>query len=348
MDELSVAEKLTGLDVQRERAEADAHDGSPGLKKAKTVLKPTGRRSPILRPMTVIKWTRRTKRHMRTRTRLTSGQSWTTRRLLGVLPLLVLIVACSDTPLPVTTLTAPSSPVSPAPPAVGELGTLVGGVTEAPSARPMGGVLVQWRFGPEFWRIAPQVGRVRMEHTAYPFRSLGSPIPSRQPSTFVHPVPGSFAQNKEVAVAGETVLNFELKPAPASSGTVTLSAVRSQQPQCDFYTSRVGKTEPLWLTMESTGESVRLTLSANGPPEVGPDGHPLSFFVGSPRGDVLEAEYKGPLSQLICSPNGDFAREVGGMLIATISGNEISGEYTAVYGNGSHEVTFVFRFSARL
>ena len=283
---------------------------------------------------------------MRTSIRLTSG--WTVRRLLGALPLLVLVVACSDT-LPVTTPTSPSSPVPPAPPPVGELGTLVGVVTEAPSARPMGGVLVQWRFGPEFWEDRTP-GRTGPDGTyRIPIPTLGfadtvaATVYVRASST------GSFPQNKEVAVAGETVLNFELEPAPASSGTVTLSAVRSQQPQCDFYTSRVGRTEPLWLTMESTGESVRLTLSANGPQEVGPEGEPLSFFVGSRRGDVVEAEYKGPLSrQLICSPNGDFAREVGGMLIATISGNEISGEYTEVYGNGSRAVTFVFRFSARL
>ena len=194
----------------------------------------------------------------------------------------------------------------------------------------MGGCLVQWRFGPEFWEDRPP-GRTGPDGTyRIPIPKLGladtvAEVYVRASST------GSFPQNKAVAVAGETALNFELKPAPASNGTVTLSAVRSQQPQCDFYTSRVGRTEPLWLTMESTGESVRLTLSANGPSEVGPDGYPLSFFVGSRRGDVVEAEYKGPLSQLFCSANDNFAREVGGTLIATISGNEISGEYTSLY-----------------
>ena len=178
------------------------------------------------------------------------------RRLLGVLPLLVLVVACSDTSLPVTPPTSPASPLPPAPPPVGEFGTLVGVVTEASSARPMGGGIVQWRFGPEFWEDRPP-GRTGPDGTyRIPIPKLGladtvAEVYVRASST------GSFPQNKEVAVAGETVLNFELKPAPASSGTVTLSAVRSQQPQCDFYTSRVGRTEPLWLTMESTGESVQ-------------------------------------------------------------------------------------------
>jgi hypothetical protein len=51
---------------------------------------------------------------------------------------------------------------------------------------------------------------------------------------------------------------------------------------------------------------------------------------------------------MACPGDASITPEVGGELTATLAGNEISGQYTEVYGSGVSQVTFLFTFYASL
>jgi hypothetical protein len=98
--------------------------------------------------------------------------------------------------------------------------------------------------------------------------------------------------------------------------------------------------------MVSNGDAVTLSL-ADGPPD--PFGDGPAIFTGTRNGDAISAS-RGPENRggMACPGDASITPEVGGELTATLAGNEISGQYTEVYGSGVSQVTFLFTFYASL
>jgi hypothetical protein len=99
--------------------------------------------------------------------------------------------------------------------------------------------------------------------------------------------------------------------------------------------------------MEVAGDDVMLTMSEI-PLPVGPLDEGPARFTGSRRGDRVVAARLPPFGGMACPGDGRVTRQTAGTLTATITGDEIAGELTEIFGSGSDQITFGSRFRATL
>ena len=137
------------------------------------------------------------------------------------------------------------------------------------------------------------------------------------------------------------------RPPVHANGTTTWVSISASRALCPEITSQVGSTDPLWLTMQTSGSSVTLTLGED-PPSDDPLGELPSRWVGTLTGNSIWAEFRGPYGGFACPNDDAITPRTGGTLTATNSAGAISGEYTEIYGRDSNAVTLLFRFRAAL
>lgn len=136
-------------------------------------------------------------------------------------------------------------------------------------------------------------------------------------------------------------------PAPGSNGSFTLLAIIASRPLCPQLTSQIGMTWSLWVAMDTDGDAVTLTLSES-PLPPGPFDDPPARYKGVREGNVIVASRIGPMGGMACPLDLAITPQVGGDLTATISGNQIAGEFRETFGTGADAVTWVSRFQATL
>ena len=136
-------------------------------------------------------------------------------------------------------------------------------------------------------------------------------------------------------------------PAPGSNGSFTWVSIIGSRPLCKEITSQVGQTWSIWFVMDADGDAVTLTLSES-PLPPNPFDEPPARFRGIRQGNAIVASRTGPMGGMACPQDAGITPQTGGDLTATISGNQIAGEYTEIFGTGPGQVTFVFRFQAAL
>ena len=135
-------------------------------------------------------------------------------------------------------------------------------------------------------------------------------------------------------------------PQTPANGRFTWTSIVSSRTLCGDITRQVGQSWPLWFSMVSDGDAVTISLS-EGPAD--PLGDGPAIFRGTRSGDTISASRsQANLGGLACPGDGSITPEVGGDLTATLAGNEISGQYTAIYGAGANQVTLLFGFGASL
>jgi hypothetical protein len=135
-------------------------------------------------------------------------------------------------------------------------------------------------------------------------------------------------------------------PSPATmtaNGRFTWTSIDGPRSLCRELTSQVGQSWPLLVGIRSDGQSVTLTLS-EGP--VDPLGDAPAVFGGSQSGETILASRIAPNGGMACPRDSSITPLVGGDLTATLSGREISGDYTEIYGTGADRETFHFHFVA--
>jgi hypothetical protein len=134
-------------------------------------------------------------------------------------------------------------------------------------------------------------------------------------------------------------------PAPASNnGTVTWISIVTSRALCNEITKQVGDSWRVRLAMSSSGNLVRVSIW-EGPPEW----EPAAQFDGVRDGDVVTAaRNKESPSILACPRDLAGTPQTGGDLTMTISGNEVTGKYSEIFGTGPDRATFNFSVQATL
>jgi hypothetical protein len=256
--------------------------------------------------------------------------------------------ACSSTPT-ATTATAPapvptgSSTVA----APGRSGVVIGIVTDSATRLPLAGALISWTGLAEAWGDRGH-GVATDADGAYQLAvsDLGGPGSDEGLFMMRASKGGYVSQTVRVTLAEAVNVNFELRQVPRASGTVTWASIKTARSLCNEITSQVGQTYSLWLTAQLESTPVVLELAHHSPEDLFAD--PPGVFRGERTGDHIVASYAGPMGGLACRGDSAITQQVGGTLNATVASDEVSGDYTEVYGTGPDEVTFVFQFHATL
>ncbi len=116
---------------------------------------------------------------------------------------------------------------------------------------------------------------------------------------------------------------------------------------CSALTGQVGQSWPLYIHVEQSGDAITLLFSEDAPPDpTDPFAGPPEKFVGTRTGDSITATLVEPSEAMGCPSDAAPTPETGGQLTAAVSGNQISGDFTDVFGTGAAEVKFLFHFTA--
>lgn len=139
-------------------------------------------------------------------------------------------------------------------------------------------------------------------------------------------------------------------PAPAgwTSGTFTWTSIEAPgRTMCTALTSQVGHSWPIYLKVKESGEAITILANEDGPPNPSDPFYYLpDTWVGTLSGDTVSATLQAPNGGMSCPSDTSVTPETGGVMTATVSGDQISGSFTAVYGTGASQVTFSFTFHA--
>ncbi len=262
-----------------------------------------------------------------------------------------LMVAGCDKSSPSRSPTSPSPTTTSAPdptggPPTGPSGSVTGVVKDAVTNQPLAAAAVAWAGLAE--ALGDRGDGVRTGVNGAYHMQIG-PLggPGSREGRFVMQASkeGYINRTVEATLADGLTVDFNLQPAPAANGTMTWTSIATTRTLCNDLTKQVGTTYPLWLQLQSQGNSVILKLSHDGPIGPPPD-DPSGTWEGTRTGDVINAAYKGPMGGLACPSDVDITPQTGGELTATSSASTLSGRYTEVYGTGSDAVTLIFRFQA--
>ncbi len=116
---------------------------------------------------------------------------------------------------------------------------------------------------------------------------------------------------------------------------------------CAELTSQVGHSWPLYLNVKRSGDSVTILANEDAPPNPNdPIDYSPDKWVGTLAGGSVSASLDAPNGGMSCPADASVTPETGGVMTATVSGGRISGNFSAVYGTGTNQVTFLFSFEA--
>lgn len=137
-------------------------------------------------------------------------------------------------------------------------------------------------------------------------------------------------------------------PAGWTSGTFTWTSIQAPgRTMCAALTSQVGHSWPLYLNVKHSGDSVTILANEDAPPDLNdPIDYAPDTWVGTLIGDTVSASLQAPNGGMACPSDTSITPETGGVMTATVSGGQIAGNFTAVYGTGANQVTFSFSFHA--
>jgi hypothetical protein len=157
--------------------------------------------------------------------------------------------------------------------------------------------------------------------------------------------PSSTSSNTAAGAGGDG--SIAIREGVGPNGSFTWQSIMATRPLCTELTSQVGHSWPIWVQAETQGTVVTVTISESPlPPR--PFDDPPAVFTGTREGDSIVAVRTGGMGGMACPHDESITPQTGGSLRAVVSGSEISGEYTDVFGDGPSQVAFVFSFHASL
>lgn len=122
-------------------------------------------------------------------------------------------------------------------------------------------------------------------------------------------------------------------------GTFTWQSIQTSRTLCPEITGQVGESWPLYVTLQITGSSVRLSMAEDPTePEV---------FTGTVSGSAITAS-GNPAGGFACPQDATVTPQVSSALTATTSQAGISGQWTETYGSGADEIALYYHFEANL
>jgi hypothetical protein len=108
---------------------------------------------------------------------------------------------------------------------------------------------------------------------------------------------------------------------------------------CAEITNQIGQSWGLYVQVVIDGSSVRVGL--------GEDPTELAQYQGTLNGQTLTAS-GNPGGAFACPQDASPTRQISSELMATVSANRISGEWTDTFGTGADAVVAHYRFDAGL
>jgi hypothetical protein len=130
------------------------------------------------------------------------------------------------------------------------------------------------------------------------------------------------------------------------NGRVTLVSITTVFTSCRPLTRQVNSSWNTWLDLRRDGDAIALSFWDDGPPGSSPSQDEPGVFMGVRTADAVFASYVGAWDPLRCE-GGSYLLRSGGTLTATISGDQLAGGYTEVYGTDA-EVTLTNHFEAHV
>lgn len=237
-------------------------------------------------------------------------------------------------------------PVAPLPPcSTCVVAHASGVVIDSISHQPLAGASIEWTLEQDdYWRA----GGMTDSTGAY---SINIQVAPGVDYVSMHASKAGYVPRSAnwVKLSTEMTVNFDLASESSANGSVTLVAINPSRPMCDEVSQQLNKTVPFWLTTTEQGTSVTLRVSRTFLEGGEPLDEPLETFSGSRTGNQVTAADTGKDGLFACPSDQHVSYFQGGTLNATVSGHEMSGQFTKTYGgHGVEQVTFVFQFQAKI
>jgi len=150
------------------------------------------------------------------------------------------------------------------------------------------------------------------------------------PTPFINPLPAPLAIPSP-------------EPPASLNGSVKWTSIATSRALCKEITNQVGDSWPVRLAMASIGDVVRVDIW-EGPPEW----EAPAEFDGTRRGEMVTAVRNNRSPLVMSCPPNMTAAQTGGDLAMTITGKEVAGTYTEVYGTDRDRMTWYFEFRGTL
>jgi hypothetical protein len=131
------------------------------------------------------------------------------------------------------------------------------------------------------------------------------------------------------------------------NGSFTWVSIDTSRPVCKEITVQVGRSWPIWVTLEGDADSLTLLISESPLPGGFLDDPPAKYQ-GRRQGSTLVMSRTAPMGGMACPGDGAITPQTGGDLTVTISGHELAGEFRETYSDGIRVTTFRFTFHATI
>jgi hypothetical protein len=133
------------------------------------------------------------------------------------------------------------------------------------------------------------------------------------------------------------------------NGTFTWMSIQTTRAVCPEIATQIGGSWRIWVKLQTNGSEMTLLMSETNLDNPDPMDDGPAVFKGTRSGNTITATLAPiNLGGWACPGDAGITPETAGDLKATIDGQNLSGQYSNVYGTGPNQITAIFKFQAVL